>query len=518
MRCRFVTYSSETGATTTVSEQRRLHPLSWFFTAAQAAKGFVIPLIVLLFASGGSNYELVAALVIIPATAGAIIQYRVFRYQLGEEELVIRDGILTRTERHIPYTRIQNIDLVQNLLHRMLDVALVRIETASGDRPEAVIRVLSLDAVNEMRSRVFADRNGTTQNALAQDPVTTRVILELPGRELGKLGLVSNKGLVVVTAALGILWQQGRWFEPEDLIAESLESERVATLLSSTPVFAAVLVLILIVVATTLLLRALSVAWFMVQLHGFTLQRSGLDLRTQYGLFTRISRTIPTPRIQSLTTTESPLHRWFNRQSIELRTVGGSGEDLNIGLEAGAQKAKSQWMAPMVETRRVPSLLKEALPEVDLESVSWEPIAHRAWARILRRWLLVIGLVTVLAASIVGSWLVVPVFTMPAALFALVHARLFVKHAAYSLTSWGVVFKSGWWNRTVKLVRYGKIQTVGRDQTPFDRRNGMASVRIDTAGAERLGHTIDIPFLDTAVAAAVSQRLYDEASRREFQW
>ena len=98
-----------------MSEQRRLHPLSWCFTAAQAAKGFVIPLILLLFASGGSNYEIVAALVIIPATAGAIIQYRVFRYQLGEDELVIRDGILTRTERHIPYTRIQNIDLVQNL-------------------------------------------------------------------------------------------------------------------------------------------------------------------------------------------------------------------------------------------------------------------------------------------------------------------------------------------------------------------------------------------------------------------
>ena len=502
-----------------MSEQRRLHPLSWCFTAAQAAKGFVIPLILLLFASGGSNYEIVAALVIIPATAGAIIQYRVFRYQLGEDELVIRDGILTRTERHIPYTRIQNIDLVQNLLHRMLDVALVRIETASGDRPEAVIRVLSLDAVDEMRSRVFANRNGTTQNLHTQpDPMKAKVILELSGRELGKLGIVSNKGLVVVTAALGILWQQGRWFEPEELIAESLESERVASLLSSTPVFAAVLGLIVIVVATTLLLRALSAAWFMVQLHGFTLQRNGSDLRTQYGLFTRVSRTIPTPRIQSLTTTESPLHRWLNRQSVELRTVGGSGEDLNIGLEAGAQKAKSQWMAPMVETRLVPSLLKEAHPQIDLDSVDWEPIAHRAWARILRRWLLVVGLVTVLAAGILGSWLVVLVFTVPAALFTLVHARLFVKHAAYSLTPWGVVFKSGWWNRTVKLVRYGKIQTVERGQTPFDRRSGMASVRIDTAGAERLGHTIDIPFLDTAVATAVSQRLYDEASRREFRW
>ena len=121
-------------------------------------------------------------------------------------------------------------------------------------------------------------------------------------------------------------------------------------------------------------------------------------------------------------------------------------------------------------------------------------------------------------AGLLDSWLVVPVFAVPAALLALAHARLFVRHAGYALTPWGVVFKSGWWDRSVKLVRYSKIQTVEQGETPFDRRTGMASIRIDTAGAERVGHTIDIPFLDTAVAAAVRQRLCDEASRREFRW
>ena len=502
-----------------MSEKQRLHPLSWLFTSAQAAKGFIIPLVLLLFASGGSNYELWAALVIIPATAGAVIQYIVFRYDLGEDELVIRDGVFTRTERHIPYARIQNIDLVQNPLHRMLDVALVRIETASGDRPEAVIRVLSLDAVDEMRACVFADRRGTGEAAYgASNPPAAKLLLQLSDRELGKLGIVSNKGLVVVTAILGVLWQQGQWFDLEELVEESLESERLADTLSRTPLLASVLVVILVVVAAALLLRALSIAWFMVQLHGFTLTRSGADLRTEYGLFTRISRTIPTSRIQSLTTTASPLHRWFGRQSIELRTVGGSGEDLDMGLEGGTPKAKSQWLAPMIDSGQVPSLLKEILPTIDLDSVTWEPIAQRAWLRIFRRWLIVVALATILVWVLFGSWLVTLAFTVPAAVLALVHARLFVRHAAYSLTPWGVVFKSGWWDRSLKLVRYSKIQTVERGETPFDRRSGMASVRIDTAGAERIGHTIDIPFLESGAAAAVSWRLHDEASRRDFRW
>ena len=130
-----------------MSDERRLHPLSWLFAAAQAAKGFLIPIVLLLFASGGGAYELWAAVFIIPVTLSAVLQYVVFRYRLEEDEIVVRDGILTRTERHIPYARIQNIDLVQNPLHRLLKVALVRVETASGQKPEAVIRVLSLDAV-----------------------------------------------------------------------------------------------------------------------------------------------------------------------------------------------------------------------------------------------------------------------------------------------------------------------------------------------------------------------------------
>ena len=138
------------------ADDRRLHPLSWLFTAARFAKGFLVPALLFLLASGGAGYELWGALFVGPVIAAAVVQYRVYRYRLAADEMIVRDGVLTRTERRIPYRRIQNIDLVQNPLHRLFGVALVRVETASGARPEAVMRVLSLDAAAEMRARVFA--------------------------------------------------------------------------------------------------------------------------------------------------------------------------------------------------------------------------------------------------------------------------------------------------------------------------------------------------------------------------
>ena len=77
---------------------------------------------------------------------------------------------------------------------------------------------------------------------------------------------------------------------------------------------------------------------------------------------------------------------------------------------------------------------------------------------------------------------------------------------------------SGWFTRKLKLVRYGKIQTVSTKASPLDRRAGMASVQVDTAGAEGMGHTIEIPYLDTAVAGDLARRLFEESSRRAFLW
>ena len=508
----------------TPTDDRRLHPWSWLFAAGQAAKGFVLPAVLVLFASGGNAYELWAAVLIVPIAASALLQYLVFRYRLEDEELVVRDGILTRTERHIPYARIQHLDLAQNPFHRLLRVALVRVETASGAKPEAVIRVLSLDAVDEMRSRVFAGRDGhpagVAQRPDARDDAN--VLFAISASELVRLGIISNKGVVVVGATLGLFWQRSNWFRPdqEGLLGNILDVPSgwfAGATSGSTPNL--VLTVLVVVVLAVGLLRVFSIAWFLVQLHGFRLQRRGDDLRAEYGLITQISRTIPPSRIQTLIVSESPLHRWFRRQSVELRMVGGGGDNLNAGgsgLDGTAPKATNRWLAPLIATRNVPALLSGVLAEIDIRNVTWNLIAPRAWRRIFRRQLLVAGCVIFPLSGLIGAdaLLALP----PIAMLAYLHARLWVKHAGYALTPWGIAFKSGWWNRTIKIIRYGKIQTVVKADSPFDRRSGMASIRIDTAGAERGGYTIDIPYLDRVVANEVAERLGRESQTRAFRW
>jgi len=73
------------------------------------------------------------------------------------------------------------------------------------------------------------------------------------------------------------------------------------------------------------LLRVFSVAWAFLKLHGFTLTRQGEDLRAEYGLLTRVAKTVPRQRIQVVSARQGLLHRWFKRVAVQVETAGAAG-------------------------------------------------------------------------------------------------------------------------------------------------------------------------------------------------
>jgi putative membrane protein len=490
------------------------------FSIGLAAKRLLLPgLIVLVFRPGG-RYEIWLMILFVPAVIGALAKYLSFRYRFGPDELVIREGIVTRNERHVPYARIQNIDLVQNPLHRWLGVAEVRVETASGDRPEAIMRVLSLSAVETMREHVFREKRAAEAAGEAiedQDAARAETglpqfetLVRLDWRDLVLVGLTSHRGLTLVAAAMGVFWQ----LDPLEDVDEGWVRDRVSSIevpeaiAVPGPLLTALLVLG-VALGLVFVLYLLSVAWAFIRFHGFTLRAAGEDLRTEYGLLTRITATIPRRRIQLLSIRGGPIHRWFGRRAIQIETAGHRGGEEGQG-------ADRLWLAPMVAAERVDALVGLVLPGVDLSAVEWRPIAVRAWRRIIKRG---IAFALVVSAAL-GAWVGIEalvVFVLGTVLAA-VHARLYVKHARYALTHEAVIYRSGWWSRRISIVRFAKIQVLAMEETPFDRWNRMAAVRVDTAGAGRIGHGVDIRYLEAGDAAAMMERLVAETGTRPFRW
>lgn len=494
-----------------MQSEQRLHPLSFLFAIASNIRASLIPILLAVFAAQAMNAFL--AVFILPGMVWAFVRYLSYRYVFAEDDLVIRTGFLFRNERHIPYQRIHNINAIQSVLHRIFGVAEVRIETAGGQEAEAKLQVLSLRAMEEMRQRVlrekgqtaltgeFLDQAGQSEREGETPANQPRTLLHLPLRELVVHGITQNRGMVVVGAATGLAWELGLY----ERFGSELPSVREMAPSLTEAGFLVVAVGLLFLV----LLRLLSISLAIVKLYDFKLRKTGRDLTLEGGLLTRFATTIPLHRIQIISIVEKPLQRIFDRAEVRVQTVSG-------GDESQEKVLGSQHLAPLIRVDKLPQLLTEVHPEVDLERIEWRPVDPRAKRRILRLNLLGVAALSALSAIYLGWWATLLLALLSP--LALLDAHLQFKHMGYACESGLVLFKSGWIWRKISLARTSKIQSVSMAQSPFDRRYRMSRLKMDTAGAGQTGHNLDIPYLDWDVAFDLYKSLGTEAAHTAFRW
>lgn len=469
----------------------------------------------------GLSWQVVAMIGLVPLLGGAILRYLTFRYRYEASELVIKTGLLFRRERHVPYSRIQNLDAVQGVFHRVLGVVEVRIQTGGGTEPEAKMTVLPIEALDQLRQKVFEgkseERASSDLEVVAPGPQGSSEegerLLHLPPRELLLYGLIQNRGMLVIAAAFGLLWETGVLNRvTEAVVGGSADGEGI--LRGIVAEFAAgiapgrLVLVVGILVGVLLFARFLSMAWALVRLHDYTITRIGEDLRTTFGSLTQVAATIPLRRVQTVTIHEGPLHRLANRVAVRVETAGGAGS------EDG--DPNRQWLAPIIPVDRLSALLSQVVPELDMDAVAWEPVAPGALRRVTKRFAMVAGLVSIPFFSLWQWWgFLVAAPLLGAAVF---YAGRHVRHLGWSVGDDTVLFRRGWLWRQTSVARFAKIQAVTVRETPFDRRRDMARVRVDTAGGGAASQGVEIPYLPVQTARTLGKQLAAEAAQTAFRW
>ena len=485
----------------------RLHPMSWLFVLLQQLKQFIFPLVAAFF-FGGDRNELWPLIGVGVLALLSVWRYFTFRYGVTDAALVVRSGVLERSVRVIPFARIHNVALQQSVLHRVFDVAEVRLESAGGQKPEAEMRVLKL--ANALALEALVRRRGATTDATTATTEALPLLTLAPG-EIVRVGLVSNRGLIVLGAAVGGLSQ----FSPR-LLPNLVERWGnwmlgwVSNNGAQHPAHFAIAGISLALMALVLL-RAFSILLALLQYYGFTLSEThpgeaGRRLTVERGLLARWRTSASRRRIQAWTLREGFTHRLLKRRSLEVDTAVAEQQN---------QPRSLRELAPVATPAACDTLIEHLLPCAAWTQLEWRDLARSSWWRLAWPSVPFTLLAATVAAWWVQAWALLVLLWLPWAAYV---AHRHMRAAGYAINDELVAVRGGWWSRHWRFAEVDKLQALQLTCNPLDRRCGTATLWLDTAGASAMAPPLRIRFLPEAEAQALYARLARTLAQRPLRW
>ncbi|MUV86533.1 PH domain-containing protein [Natronomonas sp. CBA1123] len=439
-----------------------LDPLSIPYRAGESVLRLAWVLIFLVFGNqtfgGFTGVGLVVVAWFLVTLAYQLVYYQRFEYELTDDTLDIASGVVSRRNREIPIRRVQNVDISRNVVHRLLGIAQIDLETAGGSSTEASLKYVSFEEAKRLQSEIGRLKRGdtSTDETTAEAP-TERELFAITSKELALLGVIGIdlRLLSFVTVLLPV-------------VAPSLTEQ------FGDPLVGLAVTAPLAAVAIVAVTAAISGALAVTNYYGFRLSRVSEELHYERGLLQRFSGTIPLEKVQTLSISENVIARRLGYASLAVETAGYSPND------AGSQSA-----VPLADRRRVFDLAQSV---ESFEDVAFERPPKRARQRYVVRYGIVAAVVVAAAFAVdrftgfTFAWYATAVLVVAAP----VAAHLKWRNLGYDLQSEYIVLREGFWTRTISVVPYYRVQTVVDSQTVFQRRRRLATLVVDTAGSSGL--------------------------------
>lgn len=389
---------------------------------------------------------------------GTLVHWLTLRYRINRGNLEIRSGLFTRQVRTIDPARIQNVELVRTVAHRLSGLVEVRIETASGTEVEGLLSALTTDEAEALQERLVQLRDQARAQAPTDATPEGDLLVENGPWELFRYGATAGR-FGAAAVALGLIVEGLTWVSPE--------------------AFATTATRFLGLQGVALGVAVLAGAWLfgigtvMVRHWGFSLRKRRGALVVEGGLTTRRRLELPLHKVQIVLTSETLLRRWLGFGSLRVETAATRSD------KGGTERRAA--LVPVVDREELPRLARLAVPDLDIDpwQVPLRPPHRRALVRGVSRRVVQVLALTGLLGALVSPWLLLVALAAIPLSFA---AWLDWRHQGWLVTDRAIIGRRGFFDRRLLIVSRRRLQSVSVTQGPLLRRLGLGEVRVRVAG------------------------------------
>jgi len=496
------------------AEPKRLDPRSFLVHGVLGLRNAAFPMVAAFVAlrDRGFGFGLVMAIaigvaIIVAGSVRSYIAWRKFTYRLGEEDIRVESGIVSRAARSVPYERIQDVSLEQKLVPRLFGLVEVKFETGSGGGEDLKLSYLAESEGEKLRELVRGLRDQPTAGAAistegeeqaspeASEPAQTLFTMDPP--RLLKFGLFEFS-LAVVAVFFGAtqqfdfllpfeIWDADAW--RQELAGPGAWLAGLGFAAQAIGAAIAVLTLLLVGFGTGIA-RTFSRDW------GFTLERTARGFRRRRGLFTKTDVVMPVHRVQAVRIGTRFLRYRFGWHNLKF---------VSLAQDAGASNHD---VAPFAQLGEIEPIIRAAGFAPPGEGLEW----HRASTRYRFDSALLDAAVFLVAA--------IPVAIFAPPVFALIPLVLAAVAAAVNLYGWQFhrhaldarqIFSTrGYLSPSTQIASRAKLHSVELRQGPIAQRRGYATLNLGLAGG-----TFSAPGIPIDRARELRRAILDSISAKE---
>jgi putative membrane protein len=477
---------------------RRLHPATMLISLVRQAPSTLLAVPAFLaFGARAGLWFLLAGTVAALLAAGLFrwLEWSRFTYTLTADAVVIESGVFSRNRRTIPYERLADIGIERRPLQRLFGLAKVTLETGGAGADDGALDSILVSEAERLRHFLRSRRAAVEQSAPAADAPDKREFPQAAGTLLFAMSTrrvllwgLFNFSLVWIAVGLGaVQYLDGPFGLDVSPLWDTLRARSGAV--RSLPL----IVMIGTVAAAAFVILGAGIAAGLIRTtlreHGFTLTEEDRRLRRKRGLLTRSEAIIALPRVQLGAIDDGPIRRRLGWSRLRAQVLGGEGAGGRQDLAPFARAGEVERVLQVLRLRRVHS--------DELEAVSQGHVL-----RALLRQVGPAGLLMV-AASLVTPF---ALLATPLLLPLLGAALLTRRHHRYQLSSDLLQVQRGVLSRTTWIAPVSRIQLISLRRSWLQRRLGLSTVLIDTAGGGR-SRGPDIHDLRENTARALVDRL-----------
>lgn len=402
------------------------------------------------------------------------LSYRKFTFYLDDEkqEFIINKGIFNRTLLTIQLDKIQQVNINQSFLQKLIGVFSLQIDTPGGDSNEVSIKAIDEKIAYSLKEHLLNGQRIVSKDSIEEEKVTIQEqppFLKLSVATLFKVGLTSNYGSSLLVLA-GFIY--AIFHNAKDLLrAFDTDNGQVEAAIKTGVSLFSVGILVAIFLGILLIINIVRT---FITYFDFEVSKHKLSLLLSSGLFAKKNTLLSPKKVQTTTYSQNYFQKKFNLINFSLKQAN-SGEPKSDG-----NTPKSILQIPGCSATESDELLMMILGKIPGNGASYAPNYRFLNLPILFMTLLPIGIFYIFWFNFQE---VKPYYPLTIVYFFVTILMIFISYKRHRLVvnQDFIIKKSGIWDISKEIIVPHKIQAITTFQYPWHRGADVGHVNLHTA-------------------------------------